>query len=404
MARHAKNLSQGNLAIQHLGVGVLSLCFPMERVQAIITDCGKTEKRLRDLPAALVFYYVIALNLFPGVAYQSVLRWLIGGLQWMGNGVFKVACREALSNARQRLGVEPLIRIHEEMARPLANKSIPGSYFKGLLLVAVDGSTLALQDTKDNAETFGRSSNQHGDGAWPLARFVALVECGTHLIFGAKLGGYHDAEVVLAQSLVSRLGPGMLCLADRLFPGYEIWKLFAATGAQLLWRIKKGFPLRKIKALSDGSYLAEWLPEELKLKGYAPVIVRVIEYKLTSPETKDEEKETYRLITTILDPKVASAKELAENYPQRWEIEITIKESKTILRKGKITLRSKTSELVKQEFWGLMLAHYLVRKIMAQAAMDRKVEPDAISYEGSIEIIKSTQSGPVLSVSPYTQS
>ena len=130
------------------------------------------------------------------------------------------------------------------------------------------------------------------------------------------------------------------------------------------------------------------------------MIVRVIEYRLNDLGGSGDPSEVYRLITTILDPALATALELAALYPQRWEIEITIKEGKTILRKGRITLRSKMPELVKQEFWGMLLAHYLVRKMMAQAALDRKRDPDELSYEGSIEIIKSTQTGSVLNISP----
>ena len=400
MARHAKNISQGNTATEHLGVGVLALCFPLQKVTAIIAACDKADKRVRDLPAALMVYYVIALNLFPGVAYQSVLRWLLSGLQWLGNHQFRVASKEALSNARQRLGALPMQKLHEQMALPMAEKLLPGSYFKDMLLVALDGSTLALQDTAANAEEFGRSSNQNGDSAWPLARFVALVECGTHLIFAASLGGYKDSEMHLAKSLIPRLRKGMLCMSDRLFPGYEIWKQFAASGSHLLWRAKNSLPLEKFKVLPDGSYLAKWLPKEERKKGSEPVIVRVIEYRLTDPGLAEDNGEIYRLITTILDPLVATAAELAALYPQRWEIEITIKEGKTILRKGRITLRSKMPELVKQEFWGMILAHYLVRKMMAQAALDKKRDPDELSYEGSIEIIKSTQTGPVLKFSP----
>mgnify|MGYP000102831431 FL=1 len=400
MARHAKNISQGNTATEHLGVGVLALCFPLQKVTAIIAACDKADKRVRDLPAALMVYYVIALNLFPGVAYQSVLRWLLSGLQWLGNHQFRVASKEALSNARQRLGALPMQKLHEQMALPMAEKLLPGSYFKDMLLVAFDGSTLALQDTAANAEEFGRSSNQNGDSAWPLARFVALVECGTHLIFAASLGGYNDSEIHLAKSLIPRLRKGMLCMSDRLFPGYEIWKQFAASGSHLLWRAKNSLPLEKFEVLPDGSYLAKWLPKEERKKGSEPVIVRVIEYRLTDPGLAEDKGEIYRLITTILDPLVATAAELAALYPQRWEIEITIKEGKTILRKGRITLRSKMPELVKQEFWGMILAHYLVRKMMAQAALDKKRDPDELSYEGSIEIIKSTQTGPVLRFSP----
>jgi hypothetical protein len=290
-------------------------------------------------------------------------------------------------------------KLHEDMALPMAEKSLPGSYVKNLLLVALDGSTLALQDTPANAKEFGRFSNQNGDSAWPRARFFALVECGTHLIFAARLRGYRGSEMDLAKSLIASLREGMLCMANRLFPGYEIWNQFAVTGACLFWRAKFLLHLVKIETLDDGSYLAKWLPEEERKKGNVAVIVRVIEYKLKDPGVVSDKQEIYRLITTILDPAMATAAaELAALYPQRWEIEISIKEGNSILRKGKIRLRSKIPELVKQEFWGIILAHYLVRKMTAQAALDKKRDPDELSYQGGIEIIKSTLTGPVLNI------
>jgi len=209
---------------------------------------------------------------------------------------------------------------------------------------------------------------------------------------------WHNA--ILAKQATNRLCPGMLCLADRLFPSFQLWRRFAATGADLLWRAKISMPLKKIKVFADGSYLAEWLPKTQRSLGRRANIVRVIEYRLGDSCTSENKGEIYRLITTILDPAKASPEELAKLYPQRWEIEITVKEGKAILRKGKITLRSKLPELVKQEFWGMILAHYLVRKTMAQAALDSGQDPDDLSYDGCIEIIKATQSGSVLSFSP----
>ena len=397
MARYAKTLAQGNHATQHLGFGMLALCFPMRKVQAILSDCGKESRRIRDLPAEVVVFYVVALSLFPGVAYQSVLEWLITGLQWLGNGHFRVNTKGALSRARSRLGAEPLRRIHEKLAIPINDEALSGCRWKGFHLVGIDGTTLAVQDTPANGLAFGRSSNQHGSGIWPLARFVALAELGTHMVFAAELGGYHDGETTLAAKVLSHLRPGMLCLADRLFPGYDLWHQAVATGAQLVWRAKAGLSLKRMEDLADGSWLAEWKPYGAKANDRLKQIVRVVEYRLREPggETSGE---TYRLITTLLDPAVAHARELAELYPERWEIELTIKEGKMVLRKGHVTLRSKTPELVRQEFWGLLLAHYLVRRMMAEAASGKQIDPDTLSYQRSVEIIKSAQCGPVLAI------
>jgi Insertion element 4 transposase N-terminal/Transposase DDE domain len=408
MARHAKRLSTGSKATEHLSMGVLALCFPVPKVQSIIEECGKASRRIRDLPSVVVVFYVLALNLFPGIGYQSVLRWLLIGLQWLGNGGLRVCGKGALSAARQRLGAAPMRRLHQQMALPLADPALKGCYWKGMHTVALDGSTLALQDTKANSQHFGRSSNQHGEAAYPQARFVALVETGTHLIFAAELGAYRDSEIRLCESLISQLQPGMLCLADRLFPGYELWKKAAATGAHLLWRAKTALNLKRIEELADGSWLARWFPSRSKRGGEGESqLVRVIEYRLKTsagepPSDLDQPQtdEVYRLLTTILEPEEAQALELAAFYPQRWEIELTLKEGKSILRHGQLTLRSKIPQLVEQEFWGLLLAHYLVRKMMAHAALKRGRDPDELSYRGSVEILKSMQTGPVLSFPP----
>jgi hypothetical protein len=238
---------------------------------------------------------------------------------------------------------------------------------------------------------------------------VALVELGTHLSFAAALGGYRASEIVLAHELVGELKAGMLCLADRLFPGFELWQQASAQGAHLLWRVKAGLTLKPIEVLSDGSYLADWLPESGQRKKQKPIRVRVLEYRLQSnPKAKGSSTaagtESYRLMTTILEPSFASATELAQVYPERWEIELSIKETKTGMRRGMVTLRSKTPELVRQEFWGLLLAHHAVRKTMALAALDVDKDPDRLSFAKCIEIVKSTQTGSVLSFPPSKKS
>lgn len=392
-----------------MSLGILALNFPTVRIQEIIKDCDRCSQRVRDLPAVVVVFYILALSLFPGVGYESVLRWLLTGLQWFGNKNLRISGKGALSAARTRLGEAPLKSLFEKMALPMADPHLRGCFWKGLHLVAWDGSTLALQDTKTVSEEFGRSSNQHGQSAWPQARFVALVEIGTHLIFAAALGGYRASEIGLAHELVGELKTGMLCLADRLFPGFELWQQASAQGAHLLWRVKIGLTLKPVEVLSDGSYLADWLPESGQRKQQKPVRVRVIEYRLQSNPKVQEPRsradaETYRLMTTILDPSFASATELAQLYPERWEIELSIKETKTGMRCGMATLRSKTPKLVRQEFWGLLLAHHAVRKTMALAALDVDKDPDRLSFAKCIEIVKTTQTGPVLSFPPSKKS
>jgi hypothetical protein len=376
----------------------MACTFPAATLEHIIQACGKMELRTRDLPAVVVAYYIIAMGLFPAVGYGGVLEWLLAGLRWLDAGRFRVSGKSSLSRARVRLGEEPMRRIFEQMARPLDDRELPGSHWRELHLVAVDGTTFALQDTESNDKAFGRSSNQHGPAAYPICRCVVLCEAGTHMVFAAAHGSYFDGETTLARGVLDHLKPGMLCLADRLFPGYELWKRSAASGAHLLWRAKSSLNLAHVRTLEDGSWIARWLPEEKRRSEARGVLVRVVEYRLADPAGGTGE--TYRLLTTLMDARTAPALELAALYPERWEVELTIREAKEVLRDNQLTLRSKIPDLVRQEFWGLLLAHYLVRRTMALAALQRGRDPDVLSFTRSVAIIKSTQTGPVLSFPP----
>jgi hypothetical protein len=250
----------------------------------------------------------------------------------------------------------------------------------------MDGSTLDTADEKENEESFGRSSNDQGESAFPQIRFVSLVENGTHVLFGTRMAGIATSEITLAKQVVGSLGVGMLCLADRGMFGYELWNLARRTGAELLWRIKKDLRVPCEKRLEDGSYLSrvyEW-PKGASF-GRNGVVVRVIEYTLDGvPEAEPK----YRLITTILDHEMAPANELAALYHERWEIETALDELKTHLRGSKIVLRSKSPDLVRQEFYGLMLAHFAVRGLMHEAALMASEDPDRLSFLHAVRVVR----------------
>jgi len=216
------------------------------------------------------------------------------------------------------------------------------------------------------------------------------------VLFGVALGGYRDSEVALAQQAVQHLKPGMLCLADRGFSGYPLWAAASRTGAHLLWRVAKNRSLPILQRFGDGSYLSQIAPAPATLKkmetndGHeaqdaAPLTVRVIDYRLPGVENAEP---IYRLITTLLDPLEAPAQELAALYQERWTIESTFAEMKTTLKGADVVLRSKTPELVRQEFWGLLLAHHVVRKLMFEAALERERAPDTLSFKHSLTIMR----------------
>jgi hypothetical protein len=205
-----------------------------------------------------------------------------------------------------------------------------------------------------------------GQSAFPQARLLGLVECGTHVVTAAELAPYAHSEQRMAQKILStRLDPKMVVLADRNFYSFKLWRIACASGAKLLWRVKTNLKLEIEQALPDGSYLSTAYDHQDRQRtdGQAG---RVVEYQLRNSATSTEGD--YRLITNLLDTDAAPALELASLYHERWEIECVFDEIKTHLRANSTVLRSKTPELVIQEFWGLLLAHFAVRQLMAKAA------------------------------------
>ena len=331
-------------------------------------------------------YYVIALTLYMQVSYREVLRCLLEGLEWMAGPAraLKVTGRSGISQARTRLGWRPLQQLYDELVGPIAGPATQGAWYRGWRLMSLDGSTLDVPDTAANAQAFGRPGASRGKAAYPQLRFVSLVENGTHVLVGSRLGRYRDGETTLARQVVGTLAAEMLCLADRLFFAYPLWQQARATGADLLWRVKKHLRLPCRQRLADGSYLSVVYPSARDRRhDTAGVTVRVIEHTLPG-----DAEDLYRVVTSILDPAQAPAGELAALYHERWEIETALDELKTHLRGATIVLRSKTPDLVRQEFYGLLLAHFAIRGLMHEAAVKVGIDPDRLSFVHAMRVIR----------------
>ena len=388
MPRPVRELPPGSRLTDHISLGVIAKTFPITRIEAILQQTGKASVRQRDLPAHLVVYYVIALALYMNASYREVLRCLLDGLRWLQGPqtVVKVAGKAAISRARTRLGWKVLEQLHDELVQPIATDSTPGAWYRSWRMVSLDGSTLDLADETAIEATFTRPSASRGQSAFPQLRFVSLVENGTHVLFGTRFAGYDTGEITLAKEVVDALRPGMLCLADRLFYGYELWHQASQTGADLLWRLKKNMRLPCEKRLTDGSYLSRvYACEKDQRRKENGTVVRVIDYEMVGVEGAEP---LYRLVTTLLDPRKAPADELAPLYHERWEIETALDELKTHLRGAKIVLRSKTPDLVRQEFYGLLLAHFAIRSLMHEAALQVGEDPDRLSYLHTVRVVR----------------
>jgi hypothetical protein len=388
MARTLAELPKGSRITDYISLGVVAKTFPLSTVKTVLEATGRNSRRQRDLPAHVVVYYVIALALYMQSSYREVLRCLLEGVQWLLNPTdrIKVTGKSGISQARTRLGAEPIKKLHDQVVRPIAVEATRGAWYRAWLLVSLDGSTLDVADERANEEAFGRPGASRGQSAYPQIRFVSLVENGTHVLFGTQVAGRRTGELALAKGTLPWLKPGMLCLADRYFFGFEFWQQARATGADLLWRVKKNLQLACEKRLADGSYLSHIYPSQYDRQPQRNgVAVRVIEYQLDGVAGAEP---LYRLLTTILDHELAPAQELAALYHERWEIETSLDELKTHLRGARIVLRSKTPELVQQEFYGLMMAHFAIRGLMHEAALKADEDPDRLSFVHAVRVIR----------------
>ncbi|MCK5755432.1 MAG: IS4 family transposase [Mycobacterium sp.] len=383
-----------------IGLGVLTRLVHRDLVDEVLAETGRTERRRRLLPARVVVYFVLAMTLFFDDAYEEVMRKLVDGLRFLRSwdDDWQVPTSSALCQARARLGAQPLRELYARIARPVAGEGTPGAWLGNLRVMAIDGVQLDIPDTTDNDHEFGRGA-RHGDleAPYPKVKIVGLAECGTHAVIDASIGSARTDERDLARDLFASFEPDMLILADRGYYGREFWDEVAATGAQLLWRMQVTKQLPVITELPDGSYLSVLMnPTEYqrrrRLMSRGENIpptgtqVRVIEYDITNRDTHSGSP--IRLITTICDPQIASATELAAVYHQRWEFESSLAEIETHQRGSYRVLRSHSPEMVRQEIWALLLTHYAIRTLMYEASDPDGLDPLRMSFIRTLRIIR----------------
>ncbi|MFF5185676.1 IS4 family transposase [Streptomyces sp. NPDC000345] len=345
------------------GLGLLTWVYPPGLVDRVVAACGRSEQRRRLLPARLIVYFVLGLALFSPAPYLEVMRHLVAGLRGLGLlGDWHVPAKSSLFRARQRLGFEPLQVLFAATAKPMATESTPGAFWRGLRLLAVDGTCWDVADTEANQAAFGRPGNSRGTGrsAFVQVRMAALVEVGSHAVLDAELAGCRTGEVTLVGRLPRSCGPGQLVLADREFLGVPLWRAFTATGADLLWRVPANRVLPVHKLLRDGSWLSH-----IHAGGSA-----------TAGD--------YRLVTSLLDARRHPARQLAALYRERWEIESVFAEIKTHQRGARVVLSSKTPDGVLQQIWAHLLVHHALRELMLRTAATRQLDPDRISFTESL--------------------
>ena len=380
----------------HLRCEVVERYYPRELVSEVLTACHAWEQRERKLSQLVIVYYVMALSLFRQFNVTEVFAHLARGLRWLwpDPGII-LPTGGALTSRRLDLGIPVMRHLFRRCCRPLASPRTKGAFAWGLRLMAVDGTVDEVPDTLANSQHFGRLSDGKSQSPFPQVRCLYLAEVGTHAIVDAVLARCRASEQALCWSLLRSIEKGMLVMTDRNFHSVTWWAAVTQRGAQLLCRLAAGYFKEPSRRLVDGSYLVTVRP-----KGQAPLTLRVIEYRLHPLLAQDlallptsrtcrpsDPTGLHRLVTTLLDPVQAPALALIGLYHERWEIELVIDEIKTHQRLSPHPLRSKLPELVYQELYGLLLAHYAVRAWMHQSALQADLDPDRLSFTHALHVL-----------------
>jgi hypothetical protein len=386
----------------HLGdqavLAAVGRAIPDEVIDAVIAETGTQEQRKRRLPARLVVAFVIGLGLWAREGLVDVVTTLVDGLRERDPSPWRAwrpPVKSALSQARRRLGPRPLFLLFRRLAGPVAPAGLPGAFLCGRRLMALDGTTLDLPDTPENDRAFGRPSTTLKDGTrrwgpFPQVKLVWLVEVGTHVVCDLLARPCATSEVPLARRLLRSVGAGMLVLWDRGLHSYEQLRATRERGADFLGRVQASVRLPLEEPLTDGSFLTTLYPSDAaRQRGEDGIVVRVIEYAIDDP-ARPRPDERYRLVTSLLDPREAPARTLALAYHERWEVESTLGELKVhqLGRRPAPHLRSRHPREVVQELYGLVLAHRAVRCLMAEAAARAHLDPDRLSFTGTLRVLR----------------
>jgi Insertion element 4 transposase N-terminal/Transposase DDE domain len=398
----------GGVLTDWISLGVLASAVPRDAVDEVIAVTGKVAKRAGGkLPPHVMVYFVMALALFAEDDYEEVAARLTETLRGWGSWEqgWEMPTRGGITQARARLGPEPLEELFSQVAVPVADLDTAGAFLGPWRLMSVDGMEWDVPDTPQNRVAFGAKGGPGGVSAFPKARVVTVAECGSHAPVLAAVGpsaaGKGTGEQALARPLLRQLEEDWLLIADRGFYSWQDWCAAADTGAALLWRFKANIGLPVLELLPDGSYRSVLVAPAVRGSKRQALLeaagrgedldedqgryVRVAEYEVPD---RDGEGEVIALVTTITDLRLASAAELAQAYHQRWEHETGNAQLKTFLRGPGKVLRSQSPAMVVQEIWGYLLTHYAISALICTAATAAGVDPDRVKFTRTLRIIR----------------
>jgi hypothetical protein len=373
-----------------IDLGLLQEVIPPTMIEELLDTYQMWEEREQKTNMLVITYWLIALHLFPTLSQQGVYSRLVSGLRCSRDDVAEsLPVKSAFSYRRKQLGSEILEELFEKLAGASAREQTEGCFWKGMRLLALDGTVESVPDTPANRESFRYSTDDElSHSPFPQARLVLLIECGTHLICDAQISPCRQAEASLSRLLLERSRlENSLILWDSGFHSSRAIFQVRASGGHVLGRLKSNVLLTPCYRLCDGSYLTPIYEDQDHHSGKR-MLVRVISYTFTDPRIPGAGTQVYRLVTTLLDPFLYPAQEIAVLYHERWHVELVIGESRTRLRLSARTLRSLTPEGVLQELSALLLAHLVVRTLMLRAAEQERIAPTRLSFTETIRIME----------------
>jgi hypothetical protein len=372
-----------------LSLEAIERAVPMTEINAVLLEMDGQEIRERKLNLVAVVLLTIAMSLYTHLSIGRVMQKIARGLRFVWpEPDWRVANDSAIVYRRYQLGARPLVALFRRVCRPMATPKTPGAFLFGLRLMAIDGTVEDVPDTPQNARVFGRQHGSRGDSAFPQVRGVYLVECGTHAVVDAGFWPYDTCERVGALRLLRSVVPGALVMWDRGLHDFDMFVGVRQRGGQALSRLPSNVKPQRIRTLADGSYLADLRPSEYQRRKRGERLrVRIIEYTITDP-TLPGYGERHRLVTTLLDAEACPALDLVCAYHERWEIELVIDEVDTHQRLAGRPLRSLKPVGVIQELYGLLIAHYAVRFLMHEAALQAGVDPDRVSFVHTLHVLQ----------------
>lgn len=389
MGYRIREISAESNFCQELRIEMIERALPTADIAQVLADEGVEAQRVRKLDLLLTVFVIVGMNIYPYLSIGHVIQKLVRGLRFIWpDADYDIPKDSALCYRRYQLGAPVMARLFRHVCRPIATAKTKGAFCFGLRTMAIDGTTETVPDTSANAAVFGRHHTDRGEAAFPQIQCVYLAECGTHAIVDAGFWPIHTSERVGGHRLLRSVTADMLVMWDRGFHDYDMVVGVRQRQSHVLSRLPAHVKPEHVQTLPDGSWLAYIYPSDYhRRKQGERCLVRIIEYRVTDPALADPD-EKHRLLTTLLDSDMYPALDLICAYHERWEIEIAIDEIDTHQRLSAKTVRSLKPVGVIQELYGLLIAHFIIRSLMHEAALQADIDPDRLSFVHAVEVIK----------------